>query len=31
MNVLPLKETMLMKKVEFFEKTAFFQVRPETY
>ena len=31
MNVLGLKETMLMNKVEFFEKTVFFLVIPETY
>ena len=31
MNVLNLKETMLMNKVEFLEKTVFFLVRPETY
>ena len=28
MNVLRLKETMLMNKVEFLEKTVFFLVRP---
>ena len=31
MNLLRLKETMLMNKVEFLEKTEFFLVRPETY
>ena len=31
MSVLCLKETMLMSKVEFSEKTVFFLVRPETY
>ena len=31
MNVLRLKETMLMNKVEFLQKTVFFLVRPETY
>ena len=31
MNVLRLKETMLMNKVEFLEKTVFFIVRGETY
>ena len=30
MNVLRLKETMFMNKVEFLEK-LFFLVRPETY
>ena len=31
MHVLRLKETMLMNKAEFLEKTVFFLVRPETY
>ena len=31
MNVLRLKETMLMNKVEFLDKTVFLLVRPETY
>ena len=31
MNVLRLKETMLMNRVEFLQKTMFFLVRPETY
>ena len=31
MNVLSLKETMLMNKVGFLEKTVPFLVRPETY
>ena len=31
MNVLRLKETMLMNKVEFPKKTVFVVVRPETY
>ena len=31
MNVLRLKETMLMNKVEFLEITVVFLVRPETY
>ena len=31
MNVSRLKATMLMNKVEFFEKTVFLLVRPETY
>ena len=31
MNVLRLKETMLMNEVEFLEKTVFFLIRPETY
>ena len=31
MNVLHLKKTVLMNKVEFLEKTVFFFVRPETY
>ena len=31
MNVLRLKETMLLNKVEFLEKTLFYLVRPETY
>ena len=31
MNVLRLKETMLMNKVEFLKKTEFFLVRLETY
>ena len=31
MNLLRLKETMLMNKVEFIEKTLFFLVGPETY
>ena len=31
MNVLRLKETMLMNKVEFLKKAVFFLVRPETY
>ena len=31
MNVLRLKETMLMNKVKFLEKTVFFGVRPEIY
>ena len=31
MNVLRLKETMLMNEVEFLGKTVFFLVRPETY
>ena len=31
MNVLRLKETRLMNKVEFLEKTVFFFVRPESY
>ena len=31
MNVLRLKETMLMNKVEFLKKNVFFLVRPETY
>ena len=30
-NVIRLKETMLMNEVKFFEKTVFFLVRPETY
>ena len=30
MNVLRLKESMLMNKVEFLEKNIFFLVRPET-
>ena len=31
MNVSRLKETLLMNKIEFLEKTVFFLVRPETY
>ena len=31
MNVLQLKETVLINKVEFLEKAVFFLVRPETY
>ena len=31
MNVLGLKETMLINKFGFLEKTMFFLVRPETY
>ena len=31
MNVLRLKETILMNKVEFLEKTVFFLVRPEAH
>ena len=31
MNVLRLKETILMNEVEFLEKTVFFLVRPGTY
>ena len=31
MNVLRLKGTMLMNKVEFLEETEFFLVRPKTY
>ena len=31
MNVLRLKETMLMNKVEFLKKTVFFLVGLETY
>ena len=30
MDVLRLKETMLMNEVEFLEETVFFLVRPET-
>ena len=31
MNVLRLKQIVLMNKVELLEKTVFFFVRPETY
>ena len=31
MNVLRLKETVLINKVEFLRKTVFFSVRQETY
>ena len=31
MNVLRLKETLLMNKVEFLEKTVFFLVKPKIY
>ena len=31
MNLLRLKETMFMNKVEFLEKTVFSLVRPQTY
>ena len=31
MNVLRLKETMFMNKVEFLEKAVFYLVKPETY
>ena len=31
MNLLGLKGTILMNKVEFLEKSVFFLVRPETY